>query len=143
MVQGRKPTPSAVLKLKGRFFDKKHGDRLDLEQMNPLLKPPGDLDAQGKWLWGTVVDTLPAGVLAAIDTSLLYGACRWWSLWIASDQKAMDGDWKATCASAVAWKHFCASALQLGIGPIARAKIAKPAASKGDPLDEFTKKKRG
>jgi P27 family predicted phage terminase small subunit len=153
--RGPRPTPTAVLKLRGTH----RPDRTRREPRPPPGAPacPDGLDEQAKNVWAQVVPQLEAmNVLSAIDANALGRYCVFWSRWrAAEDFLAKNGSvytlkdeaGKVRCVQQfpqVAIAHKLGLALgrleaEFGMTPSSRSRIqALPRdEDEDDPLKEF------
>jgi phage terminase small subunit len=139
-MRGRKPKPTAALKRAGRYINARHGDRSDvLYSGKPQM--PRSLDAEGKRCWKVVIENTPPNILAAIDSQLLHGLCRWWSLWRRFDRKlSRSSDRETMISAAHAWDKFFRLSLEFGLCPVSRARLKSPSGDQqsADVLSLFT-----
>ena len=83
--RGPKPTPTALLKLRGTF--RKHRSKNEPRPEDGLLPDcPDWLDEQAKHAWAQVVPQLASmGVLSEIDGNALARYVTFWSRWKAAE----------------------------------------------------------
>ena len=153
--RGPRPTPTAVLKLRG-------SRRAELNRNEPkpepgVPDPPEMLDEEGLAVWDQLVPQLDAmGVLTRIYGLALSRYCVIWSQWVKATQfiqqngttyPIKDNDGKVKCFvqfPQVAIMHKTAQALlrleaEFGLTPSARTRldmtIIKPSIDRADPND--------
>jgi phage terminase small subunit len=74
MPRGRRPTPTALLKLKGTYEKGRHDKRVDgssLITIGDLSEPPPDLTPSQEDIWRYAVANMPRGVLRKSDREIL------------------------------------------------------------------------
>jgi len=147
MPAGRPPKTNAEHKLQGTYRADRHGDRLDEVIAHGIpAKPPG-LDPQGSILWDLIVDALPPAAQCLVDSAMLTGACRWWSLWREYDRQldAGEGDgYRTLMMATMAWKNFDKAAAKFGMSPIDRARLkVGHIEEEVDPLIAMLQSRRG
>jgi P27 family predicted phage terminase small subunit len=82
--RGPKPTPTALLKLRGTF--RKHRSKGEPDAGDSIPQCPDWLDEQAKHAWEQVVPQLASmGVLAEIDCNALARYVTFWSRWKAAE----------------------------------------------------------
>jgi P27 family predicted phage terminase small subunit len=145
-MKGRKPKLEVV---KANEGNRSHASKYDrqprVEGVGPL-EPPDHLTPAEKTLWDHILSSLPAGVLARADTSLLERYVVAWARWRECDRAIKeDGLMVATVNGWV--KHplmATATALsrelqqqgaEMGLSPVARQRLM---AGKIDPDDEMS-----
>ena len=75
-------------------------------------------------MWDKVISTTPEGVLKEIDAAMLFGMCKWWSVWRKLDRSLSQKMCPATITSATkAWNAFNTAAIQYGMTPAARSRL--------------------
>ncbi len=149
-LRGPRPTPSAVLKLRGTY----RMDRSHKEPKAPKGIPrcPAWLDPLSKHAWKQLLPQLQKmGILSRIDSNALVRYCRSWSRWIRAEQfiekhgecyPLKDGNGKTKCLAAfpqVASANKLGMLLtkleqEFGMTPSARTRIEVPDPLTYDPL---------
>jgi phage terminase small subunit len=144
MPVGRPPKPTAEKILNG------NPGRRPLPEGEPRFagspEMPSWLDEDAGELWRSVVAELThAGIGRKIDSTILAGMCRWYSLWRSFDQKLQGGDveWKTICGAAATWKQFSAIACKFGLTPSDRTRIKADATplQDDDPLTAILRRR--
>ena len=133
---GRRPIPTAALVRSGRYENSRHGDRADILYSGVPAMPAG-LGVDGEKLWAMLVENTPDGVLVGVDSALMAGMCRWWSIWKDADAEVAENPCRNTIITAGhAWTHFSKLAAEFGMGPISRTRIKAPNAGgeESDPI---------
>jgi P27 family predicted phage terminase small subunit len=144
-MQGRKPKLAIVKESEGdRSHVGKKGQGPRIEGVG-TLEPPDHLTPTEKALWRFVVASLPAGVLARADTSIMERYVVAWARWREADE-AVKADGMLVKTPQGVIKHPLLSAMnglqremhacgaELGLSPVARQRIM---ATKVDPDDEM------
>jgi phage terminase small subunit len=108
MKRGTKSTPTAVLKLHGRFREDRHGGRADTVPPagEPVKPQMGDVESA---LWDQVVpDLVRRGLVGESDTAELVSLCELWGLYRKAYEaaKLMPTNKEARCAVTAYWGAF-------------------------------------
>ena len=101
--------------------------------MPPWLKG----DPVAEYAWRTITESLHPAILKRVDTLMLAAACRWFSIWRATDERLSKGDgnsYKLMIESATAWKAFSQTASRLGLTPGDRTQLQIPPDDYVDPV---------
>jgi len=140
-MRGRPAKTTAQHRLAGTFRADRHGDRLDgvVATGTPERPPCGELDDTAIWLWDLVVKCLPTGALGRLDSAVLFGVCRAYSLWLQTERQ-IDGEAdpferrRLIRTAGILWERFSRNAAKFGMNPSDRARLKAPA---GDPILEL------
>ena len=152
--RGPRPTPSAILKLRGTA----RGDRIrnEPQPVEGIPRCPSWLDTQAKGVWKQIVPQLKQmGVLARIDGNALTRYCQFFARWKKAEEfiakhgevyPLKDEQGKLKClvqVPQVAIAHKLGAALtrleqEFGMTPSSRSRIqVQPSETEHDPLSEF------
>ena len=157
MGRGRKPTPTAILKLQGTYRHDRHSDRIDaVEGREGVPECPKWFDREGKSAWSRVTASLgELHLLSPDDWQKLAGLCQEWSVYVRTSKrlnamKATDSGWSSTEAvklksiNTAAFNNYCRVCGDFGLDPVSRGKIkVEKKEPVGDALDELMKRKSG
>lgn len=81
--RGRKPTPTAVLKVHGGYRADRHGERMDNVPVSGSPHKPEDLEVPGATLWDRIVAThAKRQTLGEVDTESLATLCFTYDLMV-------------------------------------------------------------
>lgn len=155
-MRGRKPTPAALKLVCGNPGRRQVDPGMKVAAAG-APKPPTCLDAEALVEWRRVTPMLTAsGVLTPADRAILAAYCQAWSCWAEAESKLNEfgrmvasprglpvpSPWLQVAG--VALQQFVKAASELGLTPVARARVKagaeKPAE---DPAERFFKAANG
>ena len=147
-MRGRKPTPDRVKELLG--MTTKHRCNCKPSTTGPPPTRPPWLDGTAGQVWGEVVPGLiAAGLISRLDEVVLCGFCQAASLARMAQAILSAEGMTVTTSRGDTRKHPALSILkdmlilvrqlgsELGLTPVARARLVGHASTPADPLDEF------
>lgn len=146
MTRGRKPKPQQMKNLEG---NRSKVSKAELAMEEPQGKgqprmPPG-MSADEQELWLDVVSSLPVGLLSRADENTIERAARYWAMFRESaDMVAKTGLMvrssfgpvknPALAIMNMAAKQLQAAGSELGLSPVARARLVAPKNWEDDPM---------
>lgn len=142
-----RPKKPAIIKLaegdRGHRGAAKIG--VDLQARGKPVIPPG-LNEEARGMWREIIDNLPNNLLARVDTGILERHCIAWAryrdcqrkiektgLLVQSPQGPIRNPLLVTQNQAAKEMHSTGG--ELGLSPVARARLNEPAAPGTDPMD--------
>ena len=138
---GRKPTPTATLRLRGTYRNDRHGERLELPASVPNC--PSFLGAEGKREWRRIVNSLKdVQLLTESDRAALALYCQAWDEFIGFDKVVKNGELvqqlqsgnhrinPAVQARANAAMRVLKTCAELGFTPASRGRVVSTAKKK-------------
>jgi phage terminase small subunit len=92
---------------------------------------PRNLSKEAEDMWATITENLPTEIWNKADQGMLEGCCRWWAVYLVAID-SLD-----IAVAQKAWTAFYQAAGQLGLSPVARAKLQAPPPKEVDELDQL------
>lgn len=146
MPRGRKPKPQMIKKIEGNR-SKVANSALAMEEPQGKGQPrmPPGMSADEQELWLDVVASLPVGLLSRADENTIERAARYWSMFReAADMVSKTGLMVRSNFGPVknpalaimnqAAKQLQAAGSELGLSPVARARLVAPKNWEDDPM---------
>jgi len=139
MTAGRPPKPQTIRTLEGNRSKREIPAEIDAEGV-PIL--PAGLCEVAAAHWATVTGNIHGwGIATRADSEALEQLCRYWALWRAAVSVAeldpIDKDARiAATAYGDQWRKI---AVEFGLTPVARTRIAINEMKKSDAFEDFAK----
>jgi P27 family predicted phage terminase small subunit len=142
---GRPPKPAQIKKLEGNRRKVARAALRDDPRGIGRPRLPAALDEAGQRLWLDVVASLPVGLLTAADNVTLQAFVREWQTYLAADAGIQKtgllvqsplGPIRNPLLTVrnYACRNMMALGGQLGLSPVARARLAAPGQAEDDPM---------
>lgn len=153
MARGRKPTPNAILKLRGSYEKARHGDRVELDASTPTC--PTWLGTKAKAEWKRLTKALEKqGVISQVDRNVLAVHCQAVEDYVTA-RKTVEREGSVIVGGMgglvenpmskimfKAWDRILKSAQELGFSPVSRCRVKASKPKEVDDLDAFIKRKK-
>ena len=145
-MKGRKPSLQIVKEAEGNRSHASKTDRAPRVEGIGALEPPDHLTPEEKTLWDLICRSLPTGVLARADTSMMERFVVAWARWRECD-RAVKADGLMVLTSNGMVRHpllplmtalsreMQQNGAEMGLSPVARQRLM---AGKVDPDDEMS-----
>lgn len=125
----RKPTVKHIAD--GTYRADRHGNRVDAFTAVGSPDKPKSLTKEAEVLWDLIAENLPPEIWNKCDRAMIEGCCKWWAIYtLAIDSMDVNIAHKA-------WTCFMQAAAQIGLSPVARAKLQAPPPKEVDELDQL------
>ena len=141
--RGPKPTPTAVLSLRGSWLAKKRGDDVTPARLEATPPAPARLPEDAARIWNATAPEMAAtGVLTALDLGAFERKCRTEALWRRQARQVEESD--EICARAVRTLAKLDEALSrmeknFGLTPADRVGLSPPTPDHAAAGDSFKK----
>jgi phage terminase small subunit len=129
MKTGRRPKPTASLKLHGTYREDRHAERADAAPPHGAPVKPSDLGEIESALWDQVVpDLTRRQLVGASETAELVSLCELWGLYRKTYALARvtPTDKEVRCAVTAYWTAFDRVASKFGLTSADKANIKAP-----------------
>lgn len=150
---GRRPTPTATLRLNRAYRNNEHGDRVEIDAAIPSC--PDWLGGKAKTEWRRLVKTLgDQGILSLVDRGVLAEHCHAYDMWVTASKavardgltiKTQRGEIMENPMGNAMWKAFdrvLKTATELGFTPVSRCRIKTSNPKAMSELDAFVSRKK-